>query len=202
MGLLDSLLDVPERLRVWQQAGVHYFYLPEPSDATGDSAAETPEPSARADSAAATGPWSATDPAVWPDPWNTIFAKAPARPRIVITYFELGLDLTGKADPRRGGLWRKLIADLGLSGKNTVAFWPIALPEDGRLTPRTEIFLAGLLRLSPGVVAVFGPKAAEVAGSCLTANDSLPHVLLPDPLTLLDGDTEAWDDVLGILGGY
>ncbi len=40
MGLLDSLLEVPERLRVWQMAGVRHFYLdPEAVSATGETSA-------------------------------------------------------------------------------------------------------------------------------------------------------------------
>ncbi|EKO39524.1 MAG: hypothetical protein B193_1760 [Solidesulfovibrio magneticus str. Maddingley MBC34] len=40
MGLLDSLLEVPERLRVWQMAGVRHFYIdPEAVPAVGDSPA-------------------------------------------------------------------------------------------------------------------------------------------------------------------
>lgn len=40
MGLLDSLLEVPERLRVWQMAGVRHFYLdPEAVSTTGETAA-------------------------------------------------------------------------------------------------------------------------------------------------------------------
>ncbi|MHC1712923.1 MAG: hypothetical protein AB9872_12330 [Solidesulfovibrio sp.] len=196
MGLLDSVLDVPERLRVWQQAGVHYFYLPEQAETTGDGVAERPELSDKAE------PDVLADPSVWPDPWTAIFAKAPTRPRIVITYFELGLDLTGQADPRRGALWRKLIVDLGLSGKNTVAFWPVALPEEDQLIPRIDIFLAGLARLAPGVLAIFGTQAAKVVSPCFTAPQSIPHVLLPDPSTLLGDQTEAWDHVLATLGDY
>jgi hypothetical protein len=194
MGLLDSVLDVPERLRVWQQAGVHYFYLPEQADADGVAA--------RDGVVQASAPVIPAAPDSWPDPWTAIFAKAPARPRIVITYFELGLDLTGKADPRRGGLWRKLIVDLGLSGKNTVAFWPVALPEEDHLTPRSDIFLAGLLRLAPGVLAIFGTQAAEVLTPCVPATQGIPHVLLPDPSTLLGDQTEAWDHVLATLADY
>ncbi len=40
MGLLDSLLEVPERLRVWQMAGVRHFYIdPEAVPAVGASPA-------------------------------------------------------------------------------------------------------------------------------------------------------------------
>ena len=41
MGLLDSLLEVPERLRVWQMAGVRHFYLDPEAVST---AADTPAP--------------------------------------------------------------------------------------------------------------------------------------------------------------
>ena len=45
MGLLDSLLEVPERLRVWQMAGVRHFYLnPEAVSAVGESTAPESAP--------------------------------------------------------------------------------------------------------------------------------------------------------------
>lgn len=45
MGLLDSLLEVPERLRVWQMAGVRHFYIdPEAVSAVGESPAAESDP--------------------------------------------------------------------------------------------------------------------------------------------------------------
>ncbi len=191
MGLHDSLLNVPERLRVWQQAGVRYLFV-----------AEEPEenvPLLRDDPLGA-------DPAAWPEPWPGHLAKAPSRPRLVITYVELGLDLTGRADPRRGNLWRTLIRDLGLAGQGGVAFWPVAVPQGEDLIFAPAFFRAGLARLSPRLVAVFGDKAAaalfpdggDTAAACDL--DGTACVVLPDPETLLAGNREAWAHVLAILG--
>lgn len=61
MGLLDSLLEVPERLRVWQMAGVRHFYLdPEAVSTAGETAA--PE-SGLADAAAVAQPGDVAEPA-------------------------------------------------------------------------------------------------------------------------------------------
>ncbi|MFP5259200.1 MAG: hypothetical protein ACLGQH_09265 [Acidobacteriota bacterium] len=228
MGLLDSLLEVPEHLRVWQMAGVRHFYLdpqaasvPEPEVAAGEAvsgasdpgqppgalpAAATPTPSAAVEPSPAPPaavPTSALPPhpADWPAPWPSLYAKAPPRPRLVIAYRELGLDLTGQADPRRGGLWRTLIHDLGLAGQNAVAFWPLALPQNGELVDQPEAFAAGLALFSPAITAVFGPLPPAVAAALAAREDTagLPVVTLPHPEELLQGDTEAWDHVRTLL---
>ena len=186
MGLLESILDVPERLRVWQQAGVRYFFV------ESASPAETP-------SADAAEPRASLDPESWPAPWPGILARTPRRARILITYPELGLDLTGSSDPRRSALWRDLIRRLGLAGKGAVAFWPMAVPDAGRLVRHQDIFLAGLSLLAPGVVALFGSEAAELQRHITASPTPFPCVMLPDLTLLLDGNAEAWDHVLGIL---
>ncbi|MHC1791077.1 hypothetical protein [Solidesulfovibrio sp.] len=219
MGLLDSLLDVPERLRVWQMAGVRHFYLdpaaapgavsdpvaPAPGDAAVSPEAPCPAASAAAllppAAAAPDSPCPSDDPTQWPAPWPALFAKAPARPRLVITYRELGLDLTGRADPRRGALWRRLIGDLGLAGQNAVAFWPLALPQEYALVDQPDFFAAGLRLFAPVTVAVFGPMpqavADALAGHPQTA--ALRPIPLPHPEELLAGDPEVWDHVCDIL---
>lgn len=192
MGLLDSLVNVPERLRVWQQAGVRYFYL--------DPAA-VPEPAQPSDKQ----PEPPADPAAWPSPWPELLAKAPARPRLLITYLDLGFDLTGRSDPRRSSLWRALIGDLRLSGRGLVAFWPLALPQGDVLVPRPDIFLAGVCRLAPDRVAIFGSEAARAlsldGGDFQTTSlSNIPCSILPDPGILLRGDKEVWAHVLTALG--
>jgi len=225
MGLHDSLLNVPERLRVWQQAGVRYFYMGESLQAKAPSASDAApglsETDRRFDQAASdqlagdvlqarTAAFAGSpppapvpaEPAAWPSPWPRIFAKAPPRPRLVITYLELGLDLTGQADARRGNLWRKLLADLGLAGQNAVAFWPVALPDSAEPSRDMDFFLAGLNLLAPEWLAVFGeaatgliqPRATELAGITLAR--------FADPETFLRGDTEAWNHVLSVLGKH
>ncbi|MYL82727.1 hypothetical protein GTA51_06200 [Desulfovibrio aerotolerans] len=240
MGLLDSLLEVPEHLRVWQMAGVRHFYLdpdavPVPGDRPpGDQPGLAALPLADSPAGAACGPGSDASPCAaatvatpsaavlaaseasqtspptvlpphpgdWPQPWPGLFAKAPARPRLVIAYRELGLDLTGQADPRRGGLWRNLIRDLRLTGQNAVAFWPLALPRDGELVDQPEAFAAGLALFSPEITAVFGPLPEVVAAALAARTDTatLPITVLPHPDVLLQGDPEVWDHVCSLLG--
>lgn len=261
MGLHESLLDVPERLRVWQLAGVQYLYLDPDAPATApdaqpdaQSGAQSDEqpaaagevPAARASGPAAPAPvvaeapaaavapagpvepvgpagpaepaepagpgetparamvapppiGVAADPADWPAPWPKIFRTAPAQPELVITYAALGLDMTGRADPRRGPMWRELLAKSGLSGKGRVAFWPLGL-EDLADPLDLAIFLAGLRRLRPAVLAVFGQDAAarlHEQGVSLPAGRT---VWLPDPQALIHGDKEAWEHVLATFG--
>jgi len=200
MGLLDSLVNVPERLRVWQQAGVRYLYIdPEALPEAEASAAPAVMPPIEAPSQ------PESDPATWPAPWPELLAKAPPAPRLVITYLDLGFDLTGRSEPRRSALWRALIRDLGLAGRGLVAFWPLALPEGETLRPQPDIFLAGLRRLSPDRLAIFGGDAATVLSlpsgtfqeACLIG---IPCSILPDPGTLLVGAKEVWTHVLATLG--
>jgi|GEM_PF-2004104 len=229
MGLHDSLLDVPERLRVWQLAGVRHFYLTPgpagepapagpPEDSTPEAGPASPavapagvfaggQPAAAGSSRTVAQPEPAradppaplpADPSRWPAPWPAIFAKAPATPRLVVTYPDLGLDLTGRADPRRGNLWRALIRELGLAGQNAVAFWPAFLPDAAGPAARDDIFLAGLRLLRPRVLAVFGDDPDRLLPPA--ALPGLVRETLPDARVLLDGDTEAWDHVIEVLG--
>ena len=243
MGLLESLLEVPEHLRVWQMAGVRHFYLdpavtavsqeplddvlaanpaglpggnspagptpgaplaqsPPLSPEIGGTPPPAPAPSVTVGAPASPPPSLPPHPGDWPDPWPGFFAKAPARPRLVIAYRELGLDLTGQADPRRGGLWRNLLRDLHLTGQNAVAFWPLALPQDGELVDQPEAFAAGLALFSPEVTAVFGPLPEAVAAALSARPDTatLPITVLPHPDVLLQGDPEVWDHVCSLLG--
>ena len=78
MGLLDSLLEVPERLRVWQMAGVRHFYLdPEAVSTPGETSA--PE-SGLVDDAALAQPMAAAlpaEPAVAQQPMPPSMPPAP-----------------------------------------------------------------------------------------------------------------------------
>jgi hypothetical protein len=168
-------------------SGVRYFFLPEP-DTTAS------EPPALA----------VPDPAFWPPPWPRLLEKAPRRPRLVLTYLQLGQDLLGQGDQRRGGLWRALIRDLGWTGQSKVAFWPIALPEGDRIAAQADRFLQGLAVLAPAMVAFFGVAAAsllcrEPTAEALSALIGVPSLILPDPAVLLAGDMEEWNHVLAQL---
>ncbi|EFL51713.1 hypothetical protein DesfrDRAFT_1568 [Solidesulfovibrio fructosivorans JJ]] len=207
MGLNDSLLNVPERLRVWQQAGIRYFYVDPLAEAVAEIAPER-ESALQAEPAPDVAPEPVKppvqvgeDPAAWPKPWPAIFAKAPEHPRIVLTYEALSLDMTGRADPRRGKLWRRLIQELDLSGANAVAFWPYCLPDAAERERDTAIFLTGLRLMRPAVLAVFGALSPETTKSWHGHLPDLEPVVLADPERLLGGDMEAWHDALDALGG-
>ncbi|MGE4553062.1 MAG: hypothetical protein AB7D57_08120 [Desulfovibrionaceae bacterium] len=87
----------------------------------------------------------------------------PAAPRIAWTYFDLGLDLSGRADPRRRTLFRTLVRDLAWA-QGTIAFWPVAVPDPGAdaPAPRAELFWRGLDELGLRQVACFGRRALAV----------------------------------------
>jgi hypothetical protein len=243
MGLHDSLLNVPERLRVWQQAGVRYLYFDPaqaaaagPDAAVAEAVAQTAESQPEAPVAVVSAGNNASlvpgvpgtsirevavpevagpagpagpdvpilasipeDPSAWPGPWPALFAKAPSAPRLVITYAALGEDLTGRPDPRRSHLWRMLINELGLAGQNAVAFWPVSLPGSDDPGRDLDISVAGLKRLSPRIVAVFGDAAARLLRPFQAALPDIALAFFPDPRPLLRGDTEAWDHVLAVL---
>lgn len=199
MGLHDSVLDVPERLRIWHLAGVRYFYL----DPEADEAAVAHEQAANQEpQVVEAAPPSPTrivvrdDPATWPDPWPAIFAKAPTRPLLVITYPALGLDMTGRPDPRRGPMWRRLLQDCGLAGKNFVAFWPLNLPDSPDLERDKAIFLAGIRLFRPRTVAFFHDSATTLPLDLDSLPSEMKIVSLPDPDTLLQSDKEVWDAVV------
>jgi len=104
-------------------------------------------------------------PAGWPDAWRRLLAKTRPAP-VVWTYSELGLDLSGVGSPERGSLLRRLIAGLCLP-RGASAFWPSALPVEntaGTFAPDAEIFFAGLERLSPRLVVLFGHTTLADAG--------------------------------------
>jgi hypothetical protein len=187
MGLLESLINVPEQLRIWHLSGVRYLLLPEVGE--GASPVESVAP----------------DPSSWPPAWAALFAKTPRQPRLCISYASLGFDLTGRSDSRRGALWRRLITDLDLAGRGLVAFWPPGLPDGDTLVWQPTIFREALSLLQPNVLAFFGDPATctlpfDTSDAQPTTIGGIRCVLLPDPETLLAGDQEIWDHVLGKLG--
>ncbi|WP_066854773.1 hypothetical protein [Halodesulfovibrio spirochaetisodalis] len=101
-------------------------------------------------------------PEEWPEQWQGYWSKVQVPSPVVWTYWSLGDDLSGHADPKRREVLKKLISSINLP-RGTSSFWPVAasgqVADD--LTPAPEIFLAGLRRLRPRYSVVFGSKALK-----------------------------------------
>ena len=100
-------------------------------------------------------------PENWPEPWKSHWKRIGRCRPVVWTYWELGLDVSGRADARRGTLLRKFNAELGLP-PGTNAYWPVAAPNaDNTLLPNKGVFLAGLERIAPRFTVVCGKRTLE-----------------------------------------
>ncbi len=100
----------------------------------------------------------------WPSPWQELIPKTIAAP-VVWTYFTLGDDLTGKANPERRDFLRKLLTDLG-HPKGTHTFWPAALAtnENTEPTPHAQAFWSGVNMLKSRAVVAMGQAATKALG--------------------------------------
>ncbi|SBW04723.1 conserved hypothetical protein [uncultured delta proteobacterium] len=134
----------------------------------GPEAARAPRVPAGTALAFAPATGAPDDPAAWPDPWKGWFARITPAP-VLWTYHELGADLTGIGrSAERSAFFKNLIGELGLP-KGSSVFWPSAMPvaeggEDAALQPHPAVFSAGLARLRPQVVIVFGEAAMADMG--------------------------------------
>ncbi|MCC8194951.1 MAG: hypothetical protein LIP28_09935 [Deltaproteobacteria bacterium] len=107
------------------------------------------------------------EPADWPSPWADWFARISPAP-VLWSYHELGADLLGPVrSSDRSDFFKKLIGELQLP-KGSSVFWPSAMPlaakDGGELAADAVIFSAGIRRLKPQVVVVFGERALEDIG--------------------------------------
>lgn len=101
-------------------------------------------------------------PEEWPQQWQAYWSKVSIPSPVVWTYWSLGDDLSGHADPQRREVLKKLIGSLNLP-RGTSSFWPVAASGQNanELEAAPEIFLAGLRRLRPRYSVVFGSKALK-----------------------------------------
>lgn len=101
-------------------------------------------------------------PEEWPQQWQGYWSKVQIPSPVVWTYWSLGDDLSGHADPKRRDVLKRLISSLHLP-RGTSSFWPVASSGDtpDSLTAAPEIYLAGLRRLRPRYSVVFGSKALK-----------------------------------------
>ncbi|GFM38560.1 hypothetical protein [Desulfovibrio psychrotolerans] len=100
---------------------------------------------------------TAVPPEEWPAQWQQIWGKVRVPSPVVWTYWSLGEDLCGTANPERGALLRRIIGALQLPAGSSV-FWPVALPERSSGTPDTPN--------TPGTPNTQG--AAEASGAAGT----------------------------------
>ena len=101
-------------------------------------------------------------PEEWPQQWQAYWSKVSIPSPVVWTYWSLGDDLSGHADPQRREVLKKLIGSLKLP-RGTSSFWPVSASGQNanELEAAPEIFLAGLRRLRPRYSVVFGSKALK-----------------------------------------
>lgn len=170
-----------------------------PRAAPAQSSSHTPTNTARNAAPGELRQPPAPNSAPLPAPWDRFASMASSgSPRVLLTYPELGFDLTGQADKARGQLMRTLLSYLKWP-KGTAAFWPCALPEDGVLQPQYDMFWRGVHHFGCQHVVCFGmqamrtvvpdfpqgtttvllePCALHLAPSVADLSGKLPHELL------------------------
>ncbi len=178
MGSPSSRLNTRESLRPWLESGLEYVFCPgglqdtkvksQPQQQVAPQQQQGASPpvqvqqqvSAPQRPVAPTAPPRQT-PQGFPEPWATFLARVPEAPKVVWTYMELGLDLGGQADPKRGGVLRNIITHLKWP-KGTTAFWPVSALTDGSLQPDSQMFWKGWELWRTPYIACFGEEALKV----------------------------------------
>jgi hypothetical protein len=180
MGSSSARLNTPEKLRPWLESGLQYVFNPgqahvaqQPSGTGQMTLGPDPvhseqapvQPSqpvsqarTQADSAQSL---AGSGPPAFPEPWAKFLGLAPAAPKVIWTYMELGLDLGGQADPKRGAVLRNIINHLKWP-KGTTAFWPVAALSDGALQPHRQMFWKGWELWHTPYIACFGEEALQI----------------------------------------
>lgn len=99
----------------------------------------------------------------FPDPWAGFLSKVKATaPKVVCTYMELGLDLGGQPDPKRGSVLRNTLTNHLKWPPGTAAFWPVAALTNGTLQPNANMFWKGWDLWKSPYIACFGEEALRV----------------------------------------
>ncbi len=144
---LDLKLD--EHLRPWRDAGLLHVLTPrglEQAPLSQGLETTLDEPTS----------------APWPPPWDLYWSKTCQGAQVALTYYELGLDLSGRVDNLRRNLFGEIIQHLGWAKKGIVSFWPLAAFDGATLVPDAKMFWAGISKLGIKHVACFGHQAASV----------------------------------------
>lgn len=194
MGSPALALKLNPRLRPWFGAGVTHLmagreYIsslsssdaslqrpprPEPQPSTGISKAEAPT----------------RTPVQFPAPWDFFWTKTTAGAQVVFTYELLGLDLSGKGNPKRGQVFREILQHLGWAGKGIVSFWPMTASADDGFEQSKPLFWQGINVLGAKHIVCFGMEAfcaltnqqASKAQAVKVGDITVYPILSPDEL--------------------
>ena len=158
---------LPETFRIWKTAGLRHILVEGGGRAQPSPVAEqvSPQPSfpvsshisREASSPAASLASSQTSPVAWPPPWDRFRERLNRSSHSIWTYLALGEDMGGNPDPERRGVLTKIMAELGWP-KGSIAFWPLAVLEEGRLCENTALFRQGVEYAEADHVVCFGEK--------------------------------------------
>lgn len=188
LGSFAASLAVPEALRPWAQSGLAALFLPgglPVAEVQGVPDGQTePAHSAAAPSPTPASPTASAGPR-WPEPWRGLAGRVRENPRVIITYTDLALDLSGTPHPGRRKLLRDILGYLAWP-QGTSLFWPLCSLREGKLCPAPEIFAAGVRHYGVSHLACFGPDAADLARAHVHQEEGGPVILaLPAPQDLL-----------------
>lgn len=217
LGSFAASVDTAEALRPWAQNGVEFLLLPggitecltvvddacaAPAEVLTVSGAPsaTPGPAervhapqqARPAQSAGTPPQArpAAPPETprWPEPWRSLASRIKAAPRVLITYTDLAVDLSGTPHPGRRKLMRDVLAYTGWPGGSAL-FWPLAALKEGKPLYSPTIFVAGVRHYSIRTVLCFGQDAFDLCQGLLPGgddHDKITLLSLPHPSELVD----------------
>ena len=172
---------LPETFRIWNAAGLRHILVegsgqaesgpvqdeisPQPSSEASPlvspevSPENTPEVSPEASSPASVPTFSPISSEVWPHPWDRFRDERLTRPSHSIwTYLTLGADMGGNPDPERRRVLKQIIPALAWP-EGSIAFWPLAVLEEGYLCENTALFRQGTEYAHASHVVCFGEEA-------------------------------------------
>ncbi len=183
LGSFAASLAIPEALRPWAQSGLAALFLPGGLPAEDQPGEPSPSSGPSAPSVAPAGA-SPVAPR-WPEPWKSLADRVRGNPKVLITYSELAVDLSGTPHPGRRKLFRDVLAYLAWP-QGTSLFWPVGALKDGKSHMAPEVFATGARHFGVAHVACFGPDAAQFAREHLGGEGDPVVVELPAPLDLVN----------------
>lgn len=108
-----------------------------------------------------------------PAPWDFFWSKVTVGAKVVFTYPELSLDLTGKGDKKRGQLFREILLHLDWAGKGIVSFWPMNDGVVNNPDQSANIFWKGMDQIGAKHVVCFsGSGYSDLTGQALQSSGS------------------------------